>query len=610
MIRRKSTLSWARKHAAHIPSIKRAIGQPMVPDILQTIDQNRGAVFYVLALAQVFKSLVGQLRAIRSMHVEPQPSLWYGPTDKSVEDFVNEKLNPLLDSCAPIAGILFDDPKKRAKQRISFPAGVYSLFLSAGAEPNRQSKTACDIYYDEPWLYDTGWIGEIQRRRGDYPNDFREIFMTTGPTAGSHAARIWENTDQKKWHMRCPACQGFFEPRFIHRNESGDLIGGILFETVLRQDGLPDEGAIQASASYECPLCKARLPDSPGSRLALNGTADAPRGLYVAQNSRPSPKHFGWQVNGCAVREWGSLATKFVYANLARERGDLAPMEEIVRLDFADIWDDRAYFANKANRQIGGYTMGEEWDGELKDESGRPWRFATIDVQSDCYYYVVTKWGRFSEVRVTFAARVLSTSDIITLNKENGVEPFRVFMDARFEPQRVRRIAALNGWKTMMGDKANTKGYYHKGDGIWRIYDEPKVFDPLIGTPDQGHGQNVVEILFSKQAALNRLHLLRNEKFQPKRPDGADKDPEPRPLFSAAANMPDWFWPQIEAHYRKKMTNPDGSEYWTWMGLKEDHAGDCVVEAIVAASICGLTGAESMGPAPAENRSETTVNQG
>ena len=602
MITRKSTLSWSRKHVGHIPAIARALKQPMIPEILNTIDANRGAVFFVLALAQVFKSLIGQLRALRSIQVEPVPSLWYGPTIKNTSDFLEEKFNPLLDGCPVVLEVI----SKRSGERLNYPLSSYFMILTAGADSNRQSKTACDIYYDEPWLYEPGWIGEIQRRRGDYPRDFREIFMTTGPDAGSHAAHIWENTDQRIWHARCPVCHAFFEPRFAHKNASGDIIGGVRFETILRADNLPDEAAIQKSTVYECPKCQARFPDSPGSRAALNGTADQPHGLYVPQNSSPSPNHFGWQVNGCAIRDWGPLATKFVYAQLARERGDLTPMKEIVQLDFAGLWDENLYLSQRSNRTIGDYTMGQDWDGELRDEYKRPWRFATIDVQNDCYYLVIRMWGRFSESRLRFAARVLSVSDLEILCAEHGVEKFRVFMDSRWEAQRVRRIAAIKGWMTLMGDKQNSRGYRHP-DGIFRIYDEMKVYDPLIGTPDQGSGSNVIEILFSKQAALNRLHLLRTEKLQLKRPEGADKDPDPRPLWTAAANTPDAYWPQVEAHRRRMKTNPDGSEYWVWEGLKEDHFGDCEAMQVIAASMCGLTGAESMDQAPAESPA-TPVN--
>lgn len=567
----------------------------MVRPILDGVDGRRACTFVVMGPAQVFKSLVGQLLVLRNLQVDPGPTLWYGPTDKNIEGFVDQKFNPLFEECPPLQGLLYDDPSKHSKQKISFPFNVYLQILTAGADPNRQSKTARDIIMDEAWMYEPGWTGQIQLRRESYPNDYREVLLSNGFTAKTQEARIWENTDQGQWTVRCPSCRAWFEPRFLHKNDSGDILGGIRFATVLRDDGLPDEAAIQASTHHECPACRATLPDSPASRTALSGTASQPVGEYVAKNLRPSPGHQGWQVNGVAVRPWGKLATKWVYAQLARERGDVRPIEQMVRLDFADLWDDNMYFTRSQNRPIGKYRMGEDWDGEMRDAQGLPWRLGTIDVQTDCYYLVIRMWGRFSRSRLRLAAKVMSVSDLEILLQMNHVLPSRTFMDARFEPQRVRRIAAIKGWHTLMGDKDNRGGYRH-ADGIFRIYDEGKIHDPLIGTPEQGTGRRVLEILFSKQAALNRLHLLRTEAaIGPIDGEGRPIG-DPEPLWTSAQDVPVGYWAQVEAHRRKKKTNPDGSEYTVWEGLKDDHWGDCEVEQVVGASIAGLTGAESLEP--------------
>lgn len=596
---RQSTLAWSLRHCGHIPAIADALNLPMVPDILNTIDENRGATFFIMALAQVFKSLVGQLRLLRSMQVEPVPTLWYSQTDKNISEFVAEKLNPLIDSCAPIAPLFFAEKAKRTNERISFPAGLYLLLLTAQAEPNRQSKTTVDTFMDEPWMYGDGWIDEIDVRHSANPTTFRTILMSTGPTEGHKSAQIWKNTDQRIWNGRCPACDKFFEIRFAHENSSEEIIGGVRYTKTLRIDGLPDEAAIKASTYYECPECHVHLPNAPISRLALSGTAQEPRGLYVPANSNPSPSHYGWNVNGCAIRDWGDYAIKSVNAQLAKSRGDLGPLERLVRLNFGSIWDPSKHFAKKSDRRIGEYNAGEEWDGEIKDEHGRPWRFATIDVQLDYYVLRIRMWGRYSESRGRLAAKCMSISDVEDLCKAHGVEPFRIFMDGRYDSARVRRICALKGWKVLMGEKDNRKGYRHD-DGIYKIFAEPNYQDPLIGTPEQGKGGVVMEILFSKQQALDRLYLLRTEMLQPLREPGADKDPEPRPLWTSERDTPEWYWPQVEAHYRQKKTNSDLSEYWVWLGLKEDHAGDTEAMQVVVASMAGLTGAESLEAPKAE----------
>lgn len=587
--RRISTLSFARKHYAEKPGIAAALALPMVPDILDTIDANRGGKFLILAAAQVFKSLVGQLRLLRSMLVEPQPSLYYGPTDAWMEKFADEKLNPLFDATPPLAPLLFDDPHKRTKLRYSLPVGEYALFLSAGVEGNRQSKTACDIYFEEPWMFEPGWIDQIQNRREAYPHDFREIGMTTGPTARSETDQWWQSSDQRLWHCRCPACHRLFHPRFSHDAADGTRIGGLRYETKLLENGLPDEAAVTASTVYECPHCHTLLPDTDHSRLALNGTADRPTGLYVSANEHPAGRSYGWHVHHIALRPWGPLAIRAVRAQLARERGELTPLENLVRLRFADVWDTEKNFRTAKTRPTAAYHLGDEWALETT-LNGTPARFCTIDVQQDYYVLVIRMWGRKSASRLRFCARPKSISeirDILTIHK---VSPNRTFLDSRYDSNRVRRLAALNGWSTLMGDKA-ARDYLHKSDGLRRLYDEePKMLDVLAGTAEQGAGSTVLEWLFSKQGALDRLHLLTQETFVPDAnlPDLAE------PLFAAAEDAPEWYWKQRFAHYRQKKTNQDGSEYYVWHGLKDDHAADCEAMQVVVATMAGLTGAETL----------------
>ena len=74
------------------------------------------------------------------------------------------------------------------------------------------------------------------------------------------------------------------------------------------------------------------------------------------------------------------------------------------------------------------------------------------------------------------------------------------------------------------------------------------------------------------------------------------------PIWTAAEDAPDWYWREIDAHYKVKETEKDGSERWVWKGMKEDHAGDCEGMHVVVASMGGLTGAESVAPVSAEQK--------
>jgi len=607
MTRRLSTLSYLHRISGKIEGGSRmadALRLPMLPDILDTMDANDGARFFVLGCYQSFKSLVGQGRMIRNHYVRGRPAIWYAPTDDFAKDFADAKLNMLMDNLPEMRAVSYtDDKTKSAKLRRILAGGASHLILSAKTENDRHGKTACDLYMDEPHLYEPGWIDQISNRRGAYTESesYTETYMSTGLTVGDvqggEAAKVWATTDQRTWHCRCPDCNQLFEPLYLHREKQDDpaspIVGGLRYEKRFLPNGMIDELAIAASLTYECPRCHARRPDSAATRALYSGTAERPRGIYVAKNPNAAPRSFGWNFNALALRPWLPIAVKFETAQLARARGDLTPLANCIREELAGVWDPEKYYRPEQfdrYQHPTPYLMREEWADETKDNQGNPFRFATVDVQLDYYVLVVRKWGKWSASRLHFCAICLSPSEIALHLTAEKVPAHRVFMDARHDPQKVRRICALMGWMTMMGDKA-MRDYLHE-DGIRRIFDQPKVIDAMTGTHVPGRSQGaVVEFLFSKNSALNRLALLRDP--DSRSPDGA-------PLWTAASDAPEWYFKQINAHFRKRQENADGSHYYVWHGQKDDHAGDCEAMGVVSASMANLTGAESLEPASAK----------
>jgi hypothetical protein len=221
-------------------------------------------------------------------------------------------------------------------------------------------------------------------------------------------------------------------------------------------------------------------------------------------------------------------------------------------------------------------------------------RFATIDVQQDYYVLGIRMWGKSSASRLRFVARPKSIPEIKDILKAHEVADRHVFMDSRHDSTSVRRRAAMAGWTTMQGDGRTDgtapKSYLHT-DGIRRIYDEePKNLDAHIGTITEGQGANVMEWLFSKQSALDRLHLLRTETFTPD-PTRADYT---EPLHACPEDTPEWYWKQAFSHRRKTLTNRDGSLTQIWFGGHDDHAEDVEAMGVVVATMAGLTGTETL----------------
>lgn len=592
---RLSTHTFARRAAANLENgtkLAEAIELPMVADIFATLDGATAARAFILGPYQVAKSAIGQLKLARDMFIRPGPALWYYPTDDASKEFADFKFNPLFDSNPQLRTLLFNEKSRRAKLRYALTGNASLLILSANTESDRHGKTARDLYLDEVHQYENGWIEQIENRTGAYSDEFLHVFMSTGLDALTEAAILWSKTDQRVWHCRCPDCHRLFEPRFAHYNVAADgtktVIGGLRYDRKFLENGLPDEPAIAASIRYECPHCHSLFANSPGTRQLFSGTAQKPAGMYVSMNANPAPKHYGWQFHGIAVRDWLRVAVKFEYAQLARQRGDIEPLAKWIREECAGIWNSAREQTATTMRPLGDYVLGEKWPGVALDPAGRPVHACTVDVQLDHFVLGIRAWSK-TETRLLWCEKVTTPSRVRDRCMEFNVIPERVFLDGRHEPQYVRRVAAQFGWRVLLGE--SDKDYFHKASGLRRIFSEPRPIDAYAGTGLQGQGI-VLEINFSKQSALSRLHLLRTIPTA----DG-------RPFWTAAKDAPDWYWKEVEAHYKVRKKNPDGSEYDLWMGLKEDHAGDFEAMQVIFASMAGLIGAESLetvaqSPAP------------
>jgi hypothetical protein len=596
--RRISTVAFGRRLAAQLDGgakLAEVLERPQIPPILDAMDAHEGATFMCIGPVQAGKSAVGQLRLLRNHWVRPRPVLWYGLTGDFIKEFAVTKLNPLFDASPEMQAIVThgDGARTRNSKDAKILAGGGShLLLSMATENDRTGKTGCDIYRDESHLMESGWMAQTSNRRANYPEEFTELDMSTGLIAGTDAAAAWARSNQLTWHCRCPECREFFEPRFGHYDKDGQLCGGLRYDRkFLPASGLPDENAISATLAYECPHCHHRAPDTQGSRYLFSGTAAEPRGQYIAMNPAAPPRAFGWTFHAIAIRPWLPIVIRFEMALLAKARGDYEKLAEVIREEFAGVWNPAREMAEQKKRPVGDYVMGADWPQEAKDLQGRPWRFCTVDVQLDHFVVVIRAWGPFSSSRLVWAQKVTTPGHIADLCALHKVPPERTILDGRHSTDRVRRICGQMGWRTFLGEGA-VKDYAHLAlGGIRRIYSEPKPIDPWQGTTNQGQGI-IFEFNFSKLSALDRLHNLRTLEAN----DGS-------PLWTAAKDAPDWYFREIEAFYRMpKKSEATGILSYLWAVSGPDHAADAECMGVVAASMAGLVGSEAL-----ETTTETTA---
>lgn len=583
MLRRKSTLSWARKHLVpSLPSLRQILDMPMLQEIATTIDDTPARTFLIMAPVQVFKSLFLELRAARGLQVEPADVYWYFKTEQQAKDFSNEKFGPLLDSAPVLKGIIATDAKALTTLRTRVPSGHHTTMLSANVTLNRNSRSAQEILYDETWDFEDEWLPQISNRRSSasYAWRYREIHATTGAAADHPVnSRLWKNSDQRERHLRCPVCEKLFRPRFGSPDDIPKL-GGVFYDSKSKEyrheDGTLNEPFIRESARYHCPNCHTEHRWTP----ALAEQMDR-GGEYVSMNPHPDPEFIAWHVHGVCCKPWGELAVKFARALDARARGDLSLLEDFIKTQCAEAWNPFDHQKTEKLKPIGTipYKMGEDWKEGGKDAQGRPWKLAAVDVQQDYFVLVIRWWNAKSQSRLVWAEKVTTVGLIADLCKAHGVLAHRVFLDARHQPEYVHKYCGQFGWSSVLGDPE--KSYLHGFDKIRRIYSEPRPLDPFLGTAQQGRS-TIYEFHFSKPSGLDRLHLLRTLETN----DG-------EPLWTAAVDAPKWYFFEVDSPFRVRMQKPDGTVYYQWQAPHADHSADCEVIQVIGATMAGLTGMET-----------------
>ncbi len=561
------------------------------------MDRIRGATFLLRASIQSFKSGLAQIFTARQLYTDPGRIGWYSATDRAISEFAKDKWNPLLDACAPIQSILYDSTHKRTTLHITLPYGHFQM-LTAGPEINRNSKSFRDIVADEGHLYEHGWIKEIEGRASSYEGRHRFIYPTSGEDEGSEINEIWKESDQRTWHLVCPACKKLFAPVFSSPREP-DRRGGLRFERtgpVLHDDGRINAPEFAKTVRYECPHCTADHRYTPALQSWMTNPIHGARHLPL--NPTPKERIHAWNWNALAHMNWVNMAEELFKAELALARGDLKLMEEHVRKRQARAYDLREFLntSGTLDEAAGTYELSEGPIARPSANGPEAPAFYTlqIDVQQDHYWCLVRAWWLDVESRLVTYGKAVSSDQLRDIQKRYGIKDHGgnivwdekarqytmptgcgVYIDGNYNTAHVRRLAAMFHWVVLRGE--DRKEFRHP-DGHVRLYDQIRVINAFEGTA-QGDAY-VAEIKFANTPARNALQLLRTLDT-------------PRRLWTYAKNVgKDYIkhmgaWTLIDKKHPKSNAT---IQEWVQNGGDRDDLFWCEKASIVIASMAGLIG--------------------
>lgn len=583
------TLEWAERHLRVRDGRFDARDYPWLVPIAEAVDRRRGCTFGLMFPPQVFKTLFLQMRALRNIAVEPCRQLFYAVNGKDAADLADEKLCPLRDSVPAVMAHFPDDPDARGGKQIW--KAIDSPFSMLGAENrnHRNSRSGQNLFLDEPWQFEPGWIPEIIARSDSYEWNRQIIMATTAPTADDEVDVIWKQSSRFQWRVVCLHCRErvpleFGEP---------DSKGGIKWDSdehSREPDGSWKIEVAKHTTRWHCPACDKVTRYDAKTLRTLN---DPARGAgYVQENPNADSRLLFWRGNAFLFRDWNQLVGEWLAACNAKRRGSLEAVEEFYRKKRVEAWDPLRVMKFSRDLPVGDYNLGDPWPDEGRTAEGAPLRFLWVDVQRDHFWAVARQWSPNAYSRLLHFERLWEGGQIEELRKRLGIPPNHVVMDEAYNPDLVHQICTAYGFLAANG--VSSKAFPHR-DGVRRIFGETRYIDPFLGRANQGM-QYCVGFHYSSERSKDRLDTLRQA-----------RDLSGKPFWTIAKNCPSEYIEQAWAEQKVRKRHPKNNGwFYEWKKLRPDnHAFDMECGQVISATMMGLltdsssaTEEENSGEAP------------
>lgn len=305
---------------------------------------------------------------------EPAPQLMLQPTVETAEAFSKERIDPTFRFSEGLKNKLEEGKDGRGSSRKSsttirmkhYPGGYLAL-VGANSPAGLASRPIRVLLADEVDRYGFTKEGDPLKLALQRTTNFhnRKIAFVSTPTTQDHSKieEWWLKSDQRHYHVPCPACGG------MQRLKWGQVVW----------DKDADGNHLPETAHYECEHCKEAITDS--DKLDMLAA-----GFWVAD--RPNVKGVaGFHINAI-YSPWvklHKLAEEWIDVHKTRSRKGLM---EFINLKLGEPWDEGQQdvdfeYLHKNRRQ---YYECELPEGVLLATAG-------VDVQHDRLEIETVGWG-------------------------------------------------------------------------------------------------------------------------------------------------------------------------------------------------------------------------
>lgn len=252
------------------------------------------------------------------MDYAPAPIMYALPGEASMNKWVNQKLNPMIEVCKAVRKALSSTASRDSSNQRTFKdfAGGQLYVEHMGSPQRLKSTTVKNLVVDEideaPQVLLTGDdpVKMLDGRTSSFPTTYKRLYISTPGIAGlSRIAKLYEKSDQRRYHVPCPHCGHYQHLQWSGLHWSPDA----------------------KHAWYACSDCGACIEEHHKSDMITNGR-------WVPAN--PDSPIRGYHIN-CLYYQFG-LGPRWV--DLVREwldaQNDPAALKTFVNDRLAETWED------------------------------------------------------------------------------------------------------------------------------------------------------------------------------------------------------------------------------------------------------------------------------
>lgn len=312
------------------------------------------------------------------MDQAPGPVIVCLPGEVSMNKWINQKLNPLIEETPAVREALTSTNSRNAANQKGFKdfAGGQLYIEHAGSPQRLKQTTARYLLVDEFSEFAANLktgddpAAMLDGRTSAFPHRYKRAYVSTPGVRGlCRTTEKWEKSDQRRYHVECPHCS--------HAQP-------------LEWDGLKwtrDASGTVTAAWYVCRDCGALIEEHHKTQMLK----DAPLGGSARWvPTHPERKIRGYHIN-CLYYQigmgpsWAACAQMFLDA-----QDDPAKLKTFCNDRLAEPWEDKSLKAVKSNilqERAEPYPLRVAPHGVI-------WITAGVDTQDDRLECQIIGWGR------------------------------------------------------------------------------------------------------------------------------------------------------------------------------------------------------------------------